>query len=239
MLTRKSFDSPVDSSRNDSPSSSPVNPELDSPKIQEDSQDLLSPKDDLDSSKLLTDTSKKKKRCFPVFGYLTIFLGIFTLGFLVLHFFTTSTNCANKAKQSEAKTYVGSMNRAQQAYYLEKDAFTNSFAQLGLGISEQTVNYQYSIRTTETSAFNYGIPRRDYSYVTEQFGPFQWKKKVDVKLTGYVGGVFVSRLATTNEMTTLAIMCEAVSPGKVKLADPMIKNGKIICPAGTKQLGGK
>jgi type II secretory pathway pseudopilin PulG len=31
---------------------------------------------------------------------------------------------ANKSKQTEAKLYTGSMNRAQQAYYLENTAFT-------------------------------------------------------------------------------------------------------------------
>ncbi len=228
-----------DSSINYSTNSSPANPSLDSPITPEDSKDLLSPNDELESSELLTDTSKKKKRGFPVVGCLTIFLGICTLGFLTLPSFLS---CANKAKQSEAKTYVGSMNRSQQAYYLENDAFSNSFAALGLGISEQTSNFQYSTRATKTAAFNYGIPRRDYVYETERFGPFQWQKKTDISLKSYVGGVFlipatkIDPKADKKEIITLAIMCESVSPGTSKPADPIFQNGDATCSAGTKDL---
>jgi type IV pilus assembly protein PilA len=41
---------------------------------------------------------------------------------------------ANKAKQSEAKQYVGSMNRAQQAKFAENGTFATSVDALGLGI---------------------------------------------------------------------------------------------------------
>jgi hypothetical protein len=117
------------------------------------------------------------------------------------------------------------MNRAQQAYFLENDTFSNSIARLGLGIATQTVNYQYSIRTTKNSAFNYGIPRR-----------------TDNNLKGYVGGVFVVPLTTVNpkadkkEMTTLSILCEAISPGRVKLAEPILKKSIPTCSPGTRDL---
>lgn len=227
-----------DSSINDSTKSSPANPSLDSPATPEDSKDLLSPNDELDSSELVTAKSKKKKRGFPVVGCLTIFLGICTLGFLALPSFL---NCANPAKQSEAKTYVGSMNRAQQAYYLENKAFSNSFAPLGLGIAEQTVNYQYSIRTTKTAAFNYAITRQFYK--TERFGPFQWQTQTNSPLKSYVGGVFlvpankVDPKADKKEMTTVAILCQSVSPSTTKLAEPIFQNGDATCGAETKELG--
>jgi hypothetical protein len=37
------------------------------------------------------------------------------------------------------------MNRAPQAYYLENTAFTTSIDELGVGIQQQTENYQYII----------------------------------------------------------------------------------------------
>ncbi|MFB8791237.1 MAG: type IV pilin-like G/H family protein [Potamolinea sp.] len=116
------------------------------------------------------------------------------LGSMAFLFLGNPASCGNKAKQSEGKTMVGSMNRAQQAYYLENDKFTNSFDELGLGIATQTDNYSYSVRVTPKAVYNYGTPRKN-------------------TLKSYVGVVFVSRIETTGEQTTRAILCEAKSPG--------------------------
>ncbi|MEM9213092.1 MAG: type IV pilin-like G/H family protein [Cyanobacteria bacterium P01_F01_bin.150] len=51
---------------------------------------------------------------------------------------------ANKAKESEARVYVGSVNRAQQTYFMEQTAFSNDIDKLGLGISKTTENYTYA-----------------------------------------------------------------------------------------------
>jgi type II secretory pathway pseudopilin PulG len=48
---------------------------------------------------------------------------IIIIGILAAIALPSFLNQANKAKQSEAKTYVGSMNRGQQAYFLENDTF--------------------------------------------------------------------------------------------------------------------
>src|SRR6476620_8630709 len=84
---------------------------------------------------------KRQDKGFTLIELLVVIIIIGILSAIALPSFL---NQANKAKQSEAKTYVGSMNRAQQAYYLENTAFSNSIGQLGLGIATQTVNYQYS-----------------------------------------------------------------------------------------------
>ena len=42
--------------------------------------------------------------------------------------------------QSEAKQYVSSMNRAQQAYFAENSAFSNSVAALEIGLRTETNN---------------------------------------------------------------------------------------------------
>lgn len=49
---------------------------------------------------------------------------------------------ANKARQAEAKTYVGAINRGQQAYFIEKSAFGN-LTNLELAISSSK-SYTYS-----------------------------------------------------------------------------------------------
>lgn len=54
----------------------------------------------------------------------------------------TILNQVNKAKESEARLYVGSVNKAQQAYFMEKARFSDSINKLGVGVSD-TENYVY------------------------------------------------------------------------------------------------
>lgn len=136
---------------------------------------------------------------------------------------------AIKAKQSEATQYIGSMNRAQQAYFAENGTFSTSIEALGIGIKTETTNYKYLIRVTKTAAFNYGLP-----------------KKSDLK--SYFGGVFLvpakelDRNADLDEMTTVSIFCQIEKRPlfRVKrkdepdeLAEPIYQNGKVICGKGT------
>ena len=55
---------------------------------------------------------------------------------------------ASKAKQSEAKQYVASMNKGQQAVFTEKTSFASKIPDLGLGIKSETENYKYQIHQT-------------------------------------------------------------------------------------------
>jgi len=48
----------------------------------------------------------------------------------------------NNARHAEAQTYVGSINRSQQAYFLEYSVFAN-LTQLSLGVSDSK-NYTYT-----------------------------------------------------------------------------------------------
>ncbi|NEP54203.1 MAG: general secretion pathway protein GspH, partial [Moorea sp. SIO3C2] len=102
---------------------------------------------------------------------------------------------ANKAKQSEARTYVGSMNRAQQAYFLENDQFLideKDFGQLGLGIATETKNYSYGVVAKGNNVSNYAD-----------------LNNTDSALRAYQGAVIVGTLTDTSEVTTLAVLCEA------------------------------
>jgi len=93
---------------------------------------------------------------------------------------------ANKAKQSEAKQYVGSINRAQQSKYAENGSFANSIDALGIGIKTETTNYRYSIETTKNAAFNYGVATSE-------------------KLRSFVGGVFVIGVKSDNAQNKMRI----------------------------------
>ena len=86
-------------------------------------------------------------------GCLLLIIGIGVMNGIALPLFLNSTNTS---KQSEAKQYVSSMNKAQQAYLAEKSVFSSSVNALGIGIKTETTNYKYSVRTTKQTAFNYG-----------------------------------------------------------------------------------
>ncbi len=153
-------------------------------------------------------------------GCLLLLMGIGVMGAIALPSFL---NASNKPMISEAKQYVGSMNRAQQALFIEKSAFATSVNALGIGIKTETTNFKYSIRATKKAAFNYGL-----------------SKKKDLK--SYVGGVFLVPAknfepnAAKEQRTTTSIFCQADSPGTIKPAEPTYENGKIACGKGTTQV---
>lgn len=129
----------------------------------------------------------------------------------------------HKAKQAEARQNVGAMNRAQQAYFLEENTFTNSIEKLGIGIRAQTVNYDYSIQATPKAVFNYGVSRKN-------------------GVKSYVGAVFVVPTTNSNssptehEVNTVAILCEANSPGTARPVAPIYQKSKPVCSPGTRKL---
>jgi type II secretory pathway pseudopilin PulG len=224
MQPRKKSDSPVDSFTNDSTPSSSNFPVLDSPSTQEDSKDLLPTNGEV--LPLIPEKAPdkvKNKSKFGCLAWLTIFL---LLGFgTVLLSLPSLLSCGSKGKQAEAKQNVGAMNRAQQAYYLDNKAFSNSLQSLGLGIRTPTTNYVYSTRATKSAAFSYGVFRQGTK---------------DIK--SYVGGVFVvpatnlDRKVDKKEMTTVGIVCEAISPGNTRPTAPTLQKGVPTCGSDTKDL---
>ena len=121
-------------------------------------------------------------------------------------------NRVSRPPKSEAKQYLSSMNKAQQAYYAEKSNFATSMAALGIGIKTETTNYKYSLRVTKKSAFNYGLSKQK-------------------KLPSYVGGFLL--VTDGDAKTTSSILCKSDSPGTIEPAEPIYQNGKIICGKGT------
>ncbi|NER99795.1 MAG: prepilin-type N-terminal cleavage/methylation domain-containing protein [Symploca sp. SIO1B1] len=134
------------------------------------------------------------------FTLIELLVVIIIIGILSAIALPSFLNQANKAKQSEARTYVGSMNRAQQAYYLENNEFADdkNFGGLGLGVATQTENYDYVIAGGG----------EDSTTVTNQAQP----KDDKAPIKAYVGGVGLANVAATSEATTLAVLCEADTP---------------------------
>jgi len=146
--------------------------------------------------------AKKEEGGFTLIELLVVIIIISILAVIAL---PSYLNQANKAKQSEAKTYVGAMNRAQQSYYLENSRFAlnGNFSELGLGIKTQTTNYDYSI---STAAVNSGAAIRNYALPRSINGQL-------ASVKAYGGGVSIGSISTagTTEATTLAVLCEGIS----------------------------
>ena len=153
-------------------------------------------------------------------GCLLLLMGIVVIGAIALPSFLNTT-CTPRI--SEATSYVGSMNKAQQAHFAEKSAFATSVNALGIGINTETTSYKYSVRATKKAGFNYAVAKEKF-------------------LKSYVGGVFLVPAknfepnAAKEEITTTSILCKADFPDTIKLAEPTYENGKSACGKGTRKV---
>ncbi len=158
-------------------------------------------------------------------GDVVKFLCVLGIGGVLISLPSLMSCNTSKTKQVEAKLNIGAMNRSQQAYQLEFKTFTQSFVDLSVGIKPQSINYNYSIRTTKTAAFHYAIAR---------------KKTRNIK--SYVGGIFLipatnaAPKANKDEMLTVAIACEALRPGSITPTAPTLVKGVPTCGSGTRDL---
>lgn len=108
-----------------------------------------------------------------------------------------------KARASEAKTNIGSMNRAQQAYFLENETFaddigSSAIIKLSINVDNTTDNFVYTavpINDIKTGVANRGTSNKD-------------------DILSYIGGVFYQPGSTTT------ILCEANTPGATELPLP-------------------
>ncbi|XZO00375.1 MAG: type IV pilin-like G/H family protein [Microcoleus sp.] len=146
-------------------------------------------------------------------GCLLLLMGIGVIGAAIAlpPFLYTSNNY----RPPEAKNYVSSMNKGQQAYFAENSVFGTSVEALGLGIKTETTNFKYSVSTSKKAAFNYGVSKQK-------------------EFKSYVGGVFV--VSVKDGSSTTRILCIADSPGTIKPPEPTNQNGKIACGTGTTEV---
>ena len=158
-------------------------------------------KSELEAKFLQHLADKKKDQGFTLIELLVVIIIIGILSAIALPSFL---NQANKAKQSEAKQYVGTLNRVQQSYYLEKSEFASELTNLADPIPAETDNYAYTLSPATPASGN------AISYGTSKAAA----------LKSYNGMVAVIVVINSSDATTTAILCEADAPGTSQLADP-------------------
>jgi type IV pilus assembly protein PilA len=103
-------------------------------------------------AKFLSHLLKRKDN--EGFTLIELLVVIIIIGILSAIALPSFLNQASKAKQSEAKNYVGAVQRAQQSYRIEKQSFAPATSTLEIGIPTQTDNYTYGMNATrDTTTF--------------------------------------------------------------------------------------
>ncbi len=156
---------------------------------------------------------KRQDKGFTLIELLVVIIIIGILSAIALPSFL---NQANKAKQSEAKQYTGSMNRAQQAKYAENGRFvTDSVASLGMGIKTLTSNYKYTVVPgVNSNVANQGTSLSD-------------------ALLSYTGTVALVTPTGQTDATTIAVLCQADKSGQTTLAISVPTVDSLSCTAGS------
>lgn len=140
-------------------------------------------------AKFLQHVAKKRKE--EGFTLIELLVVIIIIGILSAIALPSFLNQANKAKQSEAKQYIGSLNKGQQAYFTEYGQFTSGIEDLGVGIKTQTTNYLYTCTGTSGATAN----ALCYGNATPAGALFS-----------YAGSVFLEGTGTAK--TSRSLLCE-------------------------------
>ncbi|PMB03250.1 general secretion pathway protein GspG, partial [Fischerella thermalis CCMEE 5196] len=146
-------------------------------------------------AKFLQHLNNRKKKNDEGFTLIELLVVVIIIGVLAAIALPSLLGQVNKAKQSEARNYVGTVNRSQQAYYLEYQKFATELSELQVGIKSQSENYKYKI---------FGGGTADAQFKAEA------NKNALKSYYGLVGTTVGD--SATSEALTLAIACESPVP---------------------------
>jgi len=153
---------------------------------------------------------KSREEGFTLIELLVVIIIIGILSAIALPSFL---NQASKAKQSEAKQYVASINKGQQAYYVENSSFGSSLEILGLGLKTQTTNYAYNVSANASGAATLA-------------------NKITIGLKSYSGGIGLVEVADAK--STNSVLCE--SPVDELAVAPNFNTSGAVCGSGSTEV---
>jgi prepilin-type N-terminal cleavage/methylation domain-containing protein len=151
------------------------------------------------------------------FTLIELLVCIIIIGILSAIALPSFLNQANKARESEAKQYMGSMNRARQAFFLERTKFTTEFGRLRLGIQTQIANYAYHIVSQGGTYTPTPLPgsTSGSTMALAQNGIYNIGQPLSTTtLRAFVGcvDIFISS-SIGDSATTLALLVQSIEPG--------------------------
>jgi type IV pilus assembly protein PilA len=158
---------------------------------------------------------KRTKSGLGGFTLIELLVVIIIIGILAAIALPSFLNQTTKARQAEAKTYVGALNKGQHAYYSEKLTFTDDINKLGVGLTSQTENYQYTAE---------GVP----ALLTDRVTNKATAQKAAVR--SYAGVVVM--VIDTNETLIKYKICTADTPSTAAVPNGSIVSSEPQCPTG-------
>ncbi|MEC4986702.1 MAG: type IV pilin-like G/H family protein [Oscillatoria sp. PMC 1068.18] len=103
-------------------------------------------------------------------------------------------NQANKAREAEGKQYVRSWTISEEAYFIEKQTFTDSWEELGLNLSPE-VNYTYEMELQPDNSVK--LTATPLEPTLKSYTGAVFAVKNDENLTDTVRGICESESATS------------------------------------------
>ena len=107
-------------------------------------------------SQLLQHFAKKKSNAG--FTLIELLVVIIIVGILSAIALPTFLDQASKARESEAKTNLGALNRGQQAYRLENGEFASSISDLDVGIQNDIYSYKLGKKNSGSDVTHFADP---------------------------------------------------------------------------------
>ena len=99
----------------------------------------------------------RRKQAEGGFTLIELLVVIIIIGILAAIALPSFLNQANRARETEASQAIGSLNRGQQAYYLEAVDFAPTVGDLDVGVEQDTDNFLYAEGNTGGTAGNFNV----------------------------------------------------------------------------------
>jgi hypothetical protein len=131
-------------------------------------------------------------------------------------------NSFNKARQAEAKYYLGLGLGGQKTFYSKNQKFSSKLSDLNSDIPSETLNYRYEIKAGDTKAIIKATALKD-------------------EINSFTGAIFVisTKSGGKDKKITITEICESNKPSKLAPDSPQLVNSKIVCANGSTSFSAK